>query len=226
MRAVLTLLVALNIGYFVWQRQASPATSIEVAPVSVYRPDSQRLTMLIEASGSDRGASVGGVTLRGERCRLLGEFATASAASSMVQRLLARNIPAELYPLEVEGGTDYWLYLMPTSSRQAATRQLRELQSRNIDGHIITTGDLANGISLGIFSREEIAERGRARLRNAGYAPEVRQLPRARRQMWVRIEQRSVALLDENLSRYLGGLASLQDREVDCTSIAVNGQFP
>ena len=66
------------------------------------------------------------------------------------QRLLSPDVQSEIQEVDTASGVDYWVYLPPLA-RQASLRQLRELQSRNIDSYIITVGDLANGISLEYF---------------------------------------------------------------------------
>ena len=68
---------------------------------------------------------------------------------------MALDIQAEIRSVDAAAGLDYWVYLAPLASRQASLRQLKELQARKIDSYIITQGDLANGISLGIFPRSD-----------------------------------------------------------------------
>ncbi|MNE68159.1 Sporulation related domain protein [compost metagenome] len=118
---------------------------------------------------------------------------------------------------------DYWVYLPPLGSRQASLRQLRELQARKIDSYIITQGDLANGISLGIFPREESAKSVIQRLRDAGYEAQFRVLPRSHRRYWVRIAPESRHLVSDVL---LEGLAfdfkGLQHQIIPCESIATS----
>jgi hypothetical protein len=115
------------------------------------------------------------------------------------------------------------VYLPPLGSRQASLRQLRELQARKIDSYIITQGDLANGISLGIFPREDSAKSVIQRLRDAGYEAEFRALPRSHRRYWVRIAPESRHLVSDAL---LEGLAfdfkGLQHQIIPCESIATS----
>lgn len=218
MRWLFLLLLLLNVFYFVWQLQPSSSKVVEVDPVTNYRPQQQRLVLFRETPDAAR---VSQVPIRGEKCWLLGEFKGQAEAAAMVQQLLSRDIPAQLHPVTVEAGTDYWLYLPPAASRQASDRQLRELQSRNIDSYIITIGDLANGISLGIFSRLDLAEARLSRLQDAGYSPRLRELPRSRRQLWVLAGERAGAAGALAAFSSLPGVApSIQQREVSCKDVA------
>src|SRR5690606_1236041 len=102
-------------------------------------------------------------------CLYLGGFDDESMAAAVRQRLLSLDIASDIQGLDVAAGIDYWVYLPPLVSRQASLRQLRELQSRNIDSYIITVRDLANAISLGIFSRKDSAESVVNRLQEVDY---------------------------------------------------------
>ncbi|AEA82618.1 hypothetical protein PSTAB_0655 [Stutzerimonas stutzeri] len=102
-------------------------------------------------------------------------------------------------------------------------RQLRELQSRNIDSYIITVGDLANGISLGIFSRKDSAEGVVARLREVDYAALVRELPRMHRKYWVRVGAASRGQLDDAMLQGLkNDMPELQHRQMPCAGVATS----
>lgn len=101
-------------------------------------------------------------------------------------------------------------------------RQLRELQARRIDSYIITQGELANGISLGIFPRSDSADSVMQRLREVGYEPQMRELSRAHRSFWVRVAPESRRLADEFLlGRLAGDFAGLQHQLMPCEGVAL-----
>ena len=136
------------------------------------------------------------------------------------QRLMALDIQAEIRSVDAAAGLDYWVYLAPLASRQASLRQLKELQARKIDSYIITQGDLANGISLGIFPRSDSAESVMLRLRDAGYEPLLRELPRAQRSFWVRIAPESRRLADDVMPQLVMDFQDLQHQIMPCESVA------
>ncbi|MEK0364697.1 SPOR domain-containing protein [Pseudomonas sp. CBC3] len=156
-------------------------------------------------------------------CLLLGGFNEESLAQAVEQRLLSLDIDSQVEAVDEAAGVDYWVYLPPLVSRQASLRQLRELQSRNIDSYIITVGDLSNGISLGIFSRKDSAESVVTRLQGVDYTALVRELPRSHRRYWVRVAgERKHLLSDELLAELVGSFPALESQQIPCSSIATS----
>src|SRR5690606_29996859 len=147
-------------------------------------------------------------------------FQQEEGARQVEQRLMALDIQAEVRAVDAAAGLDYWVYLAPLASRQASLRQLKELQARKIDSYIITQGDLANGISLGIFPRSDSAESVMHRLRDAGYEPMLRELPRAQRSYWVRIAPESRRLADDAMPRLVVDFQDLQHQIMPCEGVA------
>lgn len=225
MRWILLLLVLLNVFYYVWHQQQAPLRAKEVAPASGYQGARKDIRLLSEASAprvrataSDDDGSSGSTAV----CLFLGSFEEEARAKVVEQRLLSLDIQAQVRSVDAAAGIEYWVYLSPLASRQASLRQLRELQARRIDSYIITQGDLANGISLGIFPRRDSAESVMQRLREVGYEPQLRELSRAHRSFWVRVAPQSRRLADEFLlGRLAGDFAGLQHQLMPCEGVAL-----
>ena len=119
-------------------------------------------------------------------CTALGPFATLFDAESIVQQAAALDITATMKAIDLDGGeTDYRVLLPPASSVEEAFRKLRELKSLGIDSYIITQGEQAMGISLGLFSTRDAAEALRAERERQGYEVIIEALPQVERQFWV-----------------------------------------
>src|SRR5690606_14367764 len=152
MRWVFLLLLVLNLFYYVWHQQQAPLRVKEVEPMALYHGSKQGLRLL-DASDRTRvrpELSQPAAQTADQTCLFLGSFQQEEGARQVEQRLMALDIQAEVRAVDAAAGLDYWVYLAPLASRQASLRQLKELQARKIDSYIITQGDLANGISLGI----------------------------------------------------------------------------
>ena len=222
MRWLFLLLLVLNLFYYVWHQQKAPLRAKEVESVELRQGQQQGVRLL---SSADRvrvrpeSTPVSESTVA-DSCLFLGSFQQASDAQQLEQRLTALDIQAEVRPVNAAAGLDYWVYLVPLASRQASLRQLKELQARQIDSYIITQGDLANGISLGIFPRLDSAEGVIRRLRDAGYEPLLRELPRAQRSFWVRIAPQSRRLVDDALESLSADFDGLQHQIMPCESVA------
>jgi len=222
MRWFFLLLLVLNLFYYVWHQQQAPLRVKEVEPMLLYQGGQQGLRLL---DAADRAkvrpeAPQSSLVAQGETCLYLGSFQQEDGARQVEQRLMALDIQAQVRAVDAAAGLDYWVYLAPLASRQASLRQLKELQARKIDSYIITQGDLANGISLGIFPRSDSAESVVQRLRDAGYEPLLRELPRAQRSFWVRIAPESRRLADDALPQLALDFKELQHQIMPCENVA------
>ncbi len=225
MRWLFLLLLMLNLFYYVWHQQQAPLRVKEVAPLSLYRSAEDNIRLLSE-SGSvpavqGRPAPAAPVSQPEDVCLFLGGYVSESDIQPLEQRLKGLDILAQVQSRDARGAVDYWVYLPPLASRQASFRQLRELQSRHIDSYLIGEGDLADGISLGMFPRQDLADALVRRLSEAGYEPKVRELPRAFRSFWLRIDDSSRRLLDDALlTRLSADFAGMRHQLMPCKDVA------
>ncbi|WP_068830815.1 SPOR domain-containing protein [Pseudomonas sp. BMS12] len=223
MRWLFLLFLVLNLFYYVWHQQKAPLRAKEVESVELRQASQQGVRLLSSADRArmrPEASAVPESAAAGESCLFLGSFQQASEAQQVEQRFTALDIQAQVRSVDAAAGLDYWVYLAPLASRQASLRQLKELQARRIDSYIITQGDLANGISLGIFPRSDSAESVMQRLRDAGYEPLLRELPRAQRSFWVRITPESRRLADDALQQLAVDFKDLQHQIMPCESVA------
>lgn len=213
MRWILLFVVALNLFFYVHHQQQK-----HVAELGEKAPESSSEIRLLSELRQDRAALV---TPAERVCGRLGGFEDRSLAAALGDRLSGWSIEASLESTDAAAGTDHWVYLAPLVSRQAALRQLREIQARNIDSYIITVGDLANGVSLGIFARREAAQDLQRQLGELGYSAEIRELPRSHRLYWLAMDapswsQLRVAMLEKLASEF----PKMQIQEKSCARIA------
>jgi cell division septation protein DedD len=229
MRWSFLLLLVLNLFYFVWHQQQAPMVAKDIVALPSLRGEQQNIRLLSESKSPPArkdaealsASSQSHAVAAPESCLFLGVYQQESDARAVEQRLISLDIHSRIQPLEAVAGTDYWVYLAPVASRQASLRQLKELQARRIDSYLITQGDLANGISLGIFPQRDSAESVMQRLREAGYEPLLRELSRAQRMYWVRVENESRRLVDDALLQRLAvDYKDLQHQIMPCESIA------
>jgi hypothetical protein len=72
-----------------------------------------------------------------------------------------------------------WVFLAPQESREAADTRVQEMLAAGIDDiYVIPRGDMANAISLGLYSQSETLQRRVSELEGRGFTPSV--LPRYR----------------------------------------------
>lgn len=220
MRWMFLWLVVLNLFYYVWHQQQAPLRVTEIAPLTMAQDSKRDIRLLSDSSAPPRREATE-VQPTEAVCLFLGSFELMANAAALEQRLLSLDIQSRVQSMDAAAGVDYWVYLPPLASRQASLRQLRELQARKINSYIITQGDLANGVSLGIFPRSDSAQSVMQRLRDAGYEPSLRELTRAHRSFWVRISPQSRRLADDALLERLAlDFKGLEQQLMPCEGVA------
>lgn len=218
MRWVFILLIALNLFLYI---QHSKRGGAEVERPAPSANDIRLLTELEDP------LDIGGPSKRSAEaaCGVLTGFEQESEALALRQRLISMGVEARLESVDASVGTDYWVYLPPLVSRQAAVRQLKDLQARNMDSYIITVGALANGISLGIFSRIGAAEALQRDLESIGYDALMRELPRTHRSYRLELDAPGWRELRNRLVEQLSNdFPSMQIQQKPCDRIATSAQ--
>lgn len=217
MRWLFLLLIVLNILLGLYHLNKSPVAAGSSAVVS-NASDETGIKLLSEAKKIEPKQPV---QPSDSACLSIGGFDEETVALEVRQRLLSVDLNSRVESVDEAAGVDYWVYLAPLVSRQASLRQLRELQSRNIDSYIITVGDLSNGISLGIFSRRDSAESVVKRLQLVDYAASIRELPRTHRRYWVVVEGLDQQPLTQTLlNELIVNFPGLEHRQMPCSGVA------
>lgn len=119
-------------------------------------------------------------------CWRIGDYSDLAQAQDISERLTAVDLDVEIKAIDAPTGDyDYRVVIPPMPSMQEAFRRLRELKGRNIDSYVMTQGENAQGISLGLFSTETAAIRHRQQMAGLGYESVVRPIARVSRGFWL-----------------------------------------
>jgi len=225
MRWLFLFLLLLNLLCLLfWGRQATTTTAAPLA-VQSQAEDEQSIRLLSElapnqlkprsAANEDRaGAETSGT------CQFLGSVEQEEQANALRQRLAGLDIRAQIQAVDLAGVVDYWLYLPPSLSKQAALQQINVLREQGMEGHLIPQGELSNGVSLGLFPRLEQAHRLRQRLKDIGYQAQLLELSRAKRSYWLRLLSPQKPLDDGTLRTLSADFGRLEQRSAPCTQLA------
>lgn len=107
-----------------------------------------------------------------ESCVVAGAFGDPDSLAKAEQWLLAQD--ADILGLARETREtfkNHIVYLPPLKSRAEAEEKVREIRARGVsDVGVIRTGELANGVSFGVYASKANLERRMARLGELGYA--------------------------------------------------------
>lgn len=216
---VLGLLLC-NAVYFVWQHNLKTSTVPDVQSLTA-PAEGDQLIMLKERSGAAKATTVMPVEPAVAVCHMIGPFKERISAHQVQDRLRALEITVNTYQVNIPDKPDYWVYLGPMRSRKEALDMLRELQSKKIDSFLIGDGDLINGISLGFFTKEPLAQAVLKQRREQGYDAKLRAVPRFTQELWeVFAAQDHSKLSDELWQQIKAGTQGVELRKNSCDLIA------
>jgi cell division septation protein DedD len=159
-------------------------------------------------------------------CVMVGAFADEVRAQDFIARLAVLDVAAFLNPVDLSVGEGYWVYLEPLVSREESRRRLAELQDRGVDSYIIPKGELENGISLGMFTKRDLAELRLKELVDLGINAKIQEIKRSYREIWVMLGvQEEQKIATETWQKILKEPIPLQQRQNLCTDIASGKNF-
>ncbi len=218
MKYLLLSLLLLNILYALWQLQGQPlvpaATLVEVEP-SVAPPQSLSSGSVVVSGGE------------AVLCVTLGRFVTAAEAELLRQRLLALDVDSQVLKRDAVIGAEYWLVMPVVGGERHAVIQLSALQEQRIDGFLITRGELAGSLSLGVFAQEDNARARQEQLRGLGLDVRLHALNKHEPEYVVEVTSQARRLVDQELlSRLRQDFSGLQHRYEACAGVANSVHIP
>lgn len=195
----LTLMLA-NVVYFGWgfvQAGQAPAR-----PVATKVPqEGARILLLSERKAAPAGAAGAAqspveaieskeatapvpVVLGAPQCYFVGPFATSAGLMQFAERMRQGHFSVRIDERKA-AARDYWVYIPAFTNRAKAEERLQELRSKGIESFIVADGRYVNAISLGHFSRKELAQSFRDKMAAAGLVVEHREVVEERESKWV-----------------------------------------
>ena len=233
MRAIFLVLLIANLAFFVQQHFfKSSDTTTSVRPVTSGVDETKNnLQLLSEIGGVDglRKQSSPSVIEKhsessvqsSELCTMIGPYEQLLQAEYAVERLNALGVNAHITPIEIQEGESFWVYSKPEMSEKEAVRRLYELQKKNIESHVITKGELTNGISFGRFSDYVEAEARLTEIKNQGYGAAIKRLPKTIQETWVVIDSGFAEKVDDSVwGDLLAKQSGLEKRQNFCLGVA------
>jgi hypothetical protein len=217
MRWVFLSLICLNLLVMVWFWRDQAGMNVEVVAEPEQKGES--LVLLSELDSNEisyKEANSKVIQAGGRRCYSVGPLADRIDAKHLKVRAQALGFSSELRGLTTGASIEHWVHIPPQSNRQQSLRLLRELQGRGIDSYIITQGDLAEGISLGLFRNETSAQSLTQKMQDLNYKVVTKKVSRGEKELWLEFPQ--VAQLTEAMrNRVVGDGQELQWVLTDCS---------
>jgi hypothetical protein len=217
MRWVFLSLICLNLLVMVWFWRDQAGMNVELITETEQKGESLVLLSELDSSKiSYNEARSKTIPVGIRRCYSVGPLADRIDAKHLKVRAEALGFRSELRGLTTGKSIEHWVHIPPQSNRQQSLRLLRELQGRGIDSYIITQGDLAEGISLGLFRNETSAQNLTQKMLDLNYKVVIKEVSRGEKELWLEFPQ--VAQLTEAMrKRVVGEGQELQWVLTDCS---------
>jgi cell division septation protein DedD len=154
-------------------------------------------------------------------------FSDQAAAAAFAQGLIDLGATAKVEQRQAPVSSTWWVYLPAFASEREARVVLNELQGKGIDSYYMRNGEMAGGISLGVYSREESARIAQRQLAGQGYTTSLREVFRMEERPYVRLALPDGRLRDRSEWSSLVTAAGAPDlTEFTCDPVASPNEFP
>ena len=217
MKWAIYIILLVNIGFFVWHFQVTETKSTYQQFLKPTDDSSVRMVMLKEHVEMQKQQS----SEPKNWCYSLGPFK---------QQTVAHNVEAELvqqgFPLKFRVDKDarkkgYWVFLLPAKDNNEARVKVSELKKKHKikDVFIVTTGEKKHAISLGVYSRFELAYRRQGEIKALGFKAQIKDVKLPTKEYWLdwprEFERELTEEMLEMAKKEDGNISRIQR---DCTS--------
>lgn len=163
-KKLLLLLVALNVGFFLWAKTIgnnayilAPRTESGIPAIELLRTDN---TDVYKSKNSNLQSS----------CYTFGPFNSEKAAREIALKINNFGLATEIKKQKTMQTLNYLVYLQPYHSLQEAKKIAKDIEKNKIKNYkVITTGPYKNAIALGLFENLDKARRRSEYIRFLGY---------------------------------------------------------
>ncbi len=247
MKWIVYLLLATNLGLFIWKiRDHQQAQSVAPA-VMVQDNQVNRLPLLSEMSAdavrarepetlstsggtsgagtssrSSDGANVENSTVAPRQCYTVGPLQDPQNTAQVNDWLNERQASFAVREDQRRETARYWVYFPPLESREAATNRVEAMRGVGIDDLIIIPkGDMTNAISLGVYTRKASVDRRIAQLQAKGYQPSVVPRYRTVKATWVDVLMTD---FEDEMNVFQAAFPALGVNRRNCSSELIAGK--
>ena len=212
-RALVLLLLVCNLAVALWwwlrplpEPPLPPATEAGVEPL--------RLLSEVEGgSSAELAAAPERSSASGEQCLEVGPFLTRTDLRRAFNALVPVALRIQYREATVQSDRGWWVFLPAPATREQALDAARALSARGLrDYYVVTAGENANTISLGLFRERENAEQRLAEVRAQGFAADLAPRVEAVQQYWIGI----AIPPDTDWRARLGGYTGVEARTIGC----------
>lgn len=158
-----------------------------------------------------------------QRCYSIGPLVDDAQIAAMRVWLMAMGGDPRLRVGERRELSRYWVFFPPLPSKEEAVQRVKVMQELGIEDLIVVPrGDMANAISLGVFSQRASLERRLNELRSHGYTPSTAPRFSTQKASWFDVTFEAQDSLSEDvIARRFSGV-ELSESRCDADEIAAS----
>lgn len=185
------MLLLANISFFAWHYQSEDRDERRAqAEQQDWLDGAVRLVMLKEAEqevADVESKSVATSKPQVPQCNSLGPFARRAPAEQADSYLQSQGIHLSFRVSNESKRKGYWVYLSPAGSHAEARKTAKILKKKHKikDIFIVGTGDKKDGISLGVYSKFELAYRRQSEIRKLGFDAQLKDVKLPSKEYWL-----------------------------------------
>jgi len=217
MRWVFLSLVCLNLLVMVWFWREQGSEALDIKPSVLQQGESLVLVSELQPELLNYKETTLATASGGARCYSVGPLKDSIDAKHIQVRAEALGFEAKMRALSTGSEVEHWVHVPPLADRSAALQLLRELHQRKIDSYVVTQGELAEGISLGLFRNKESATNLMLKMNDLGYGVEIKEVLRGAKELWLEFPQ-ITQLTEAMRMRIIGEGTGLEWMLTDCSN--------
>ncbi len=183
MKWAIYILILVNLGFGLLHYRSVVLTDNKT-PVN---DDNLRLVLLKEyLEQQDKTDNKQDNVVEVARCNTLGPFKSKKTANTLRNKLVKLGLTVERRMSKDNKRKGFWVMIPPAETRKIAKQSVRQLKEKQIkDYFLVVTGEQTNAVSLGVFSRSELAQRRYDEILGLGFKVKIRQVDLPLREYWL-----------------------------------------
>lgn len=178
-RGVAITLVALNLILLALRGLAPPVAVEQARDIPPLPEDVPGIDLVSELPAAVAPAGT-------DLCYTIGPLSSLLQQERAADRLRPFAKSVRVRRTEADRDRGWWVYLPPMTERQDALDMARRLAEAGVeDYYVVTSGDMENTLSLGLYEHQENARRRQARIRSLGFDAQMSVRREEAPQFWV-----------------------------------------
>jgi hypothetical protein len=178
-------LAFLNLVFFLWHFRTPPEPQMKPA-----QQDNSLKLVLLKEYQDEKERTVRHPSSTQEqphqRCYTLGPFSTKKQVAQARDQLSDWGIKSQQRVNKDKSRTGFWVMIPPSDSRDQARDHIARLKANNIkDYFLVATGQYKNAVSLGVFSKPDLARRRLEAMTDLGFDARLEKVELPQREYWL-----------------------------------------